>query len=55
MEGNRFGKGKYSWTDGSFYDGEWKRDKMNGLGIYRGNDGSVVKGVFVDDNLIEPE
>lgn len=28
---------------------------MNGVGVYRGNDGSVVKGVFVDDNLIEPE
>jgi len=28
---------------------------MNGQGTYRGNDGSVVKGVFVDDNLVEPE
>jgi len=28
---------------------------MNGVGTYRGNDGSVVKGVFVDDNLMEPE
>lgn len=47
--------GKYSWTDGSFYEGEWRRDKMNGQGTYRGNDGVIVKGLFVDDNLVEPE
>ena len=55
MDGNRFGRGKYSWTDGSCYDGEWKKDKMNGQGMYRGSDGVTVRGLFVDDNLVEPE
>jgi hypothetical protein len=50
----RFGKGIYKWTDGSYYDGEWKADKMNGRGLYRGVDGSITKGVFEDDNLIAP-
>jgi hypothetical protein len=45
--------GKYAWTDGSFYEGEWKRDKMNGQGLYRGTDGAITKGLFVDDNLVE--
>lgn len=49
----RFGKGKYAWTDGSFYDGEWKADKMNGMGAYRGADGSVTKGIFENDNLVQ--
>jgi len=28
---------------------------MNGQGTYRGNDGVIVRGLFVDDNLVEPE
>lgn len=55
MEGNRFGRGRYVWTDGSLYEGEWKADKMNGHGMYRGNDGSVVRGLFLNDNLVEQE
>lgn len=50
----RFGKGIYKWTDGSFYDGEWKADKMNGRGVYRSVEGLITKGVFEDDNLIAP-
>ena len=42
----RYGQGKYMWIDGSFYDGQWKADKMNGLGSYRGNDGTFTKGLF---------
>jgi hypothetical protein len=28
---------------------------MNGQGMYRGSDGQVVRGLFVDDNLVESE
>jgi hypothetical protein len=34
QKGNRQGKGKYTWTDGSYYEGEWLADKMNGAGAY---------------------
>lgn len=50
----RFGKGIYKWTDGSYYEGEWKADKMNGRGTYCNAEGVVTKGVFEDDNLIAP-
>lgn len=29
------GKGKYSWKDGRFYDGEYFEDKKQGYGVYR--------------------
>lgn len=29
------GKGKYSWQDGRFYEGEYYEDKKHGFGIYR--------------------
>jgi hypothetical protein len=32
--GNRQGEGSYTWTDQSYYKGEWLADKMNGKGIY---------------------
>lgn len=38
----RYGKGKYQWIDGSYYDGQWKQDKMNGRGVYRSSDGTVT-------------
>ena len=28
---------------------------MNGQGMYRGSDGQIVRGLFVDDNLVESE
>ena len=28
---------------------------MNGQGMYQGADGSVVRGRFVDDNLVDPQ
>ena len=42
------------WIDNSYYDGEWKADKMNGKGVYQGVDGSITKGIFEDDNLVTP-
>lgn len=42
------------WIDNSYYEGEWKSDKMNGRGTYRGTDGTITKGFFENDNLISP-
>ncbi len=50
----RFGKGKYQWIDGSYYDGEWKADKMNGKGKYKSIDGVITQGYFENDNLVMP-
>jgi hypothetical protein len=51
-EGAREGRGKYKWNDNSYYEGEWKGDKMHGRGKYGAADGVVTEGFFEDDNLI---
>lgn len=32
LNGKRHGKGKFTFEDGSIYDGMWKENKMNGFG-----------------------
>ena len=45
-EGAREGRGRYKWNDNSFYDGEWKGDKMHGRGMYSSAEGVVTEGYF---------
>ena len=35
------GHGKYIWSDGSVYDGEWKDNTCEGLGTYIWKDGRL--------------
>lgn len=30
FEGKKQGKGKYNWADGSYYDGDWLDNRING-------------------------
>ena len=30
MDGMRDGTGKHTWPDGSYYDGDWEKDKAHG-------------------------
>ena len=53
--GNREGEGIYTWTDNSYYKGEWLNDKMNGYGEYRSATGDVINGLFENDNLVNGE
>lgn len=48
----RYGQGIYQWIDGSYYNGEWKADKMNGKGSYRSVDGIITEGIFENDNIV---
>jgi hypothetical protein len=48
----RHGTGTYSWVHGDQYVGEWKFDRMNGRGRFRGKDGSEYVGEFVNDNKV---
>lgn len=49
-ENKRHGRGIQTWPDGSFYEGYWKHDKINGRGRYIcGGDGSVYEGYFKDE------
>lgn len=49
VEGRRNGKGKYTWADGSYYDGDWVNNKKQGLGEYKFNDGSLFSGNWIND------
>ena len=51
--GNRQGQGTYTWTDQSYYKGEWLADKMNGKGIYA-NSEIELEGYFENDNFVRP-
>ena len=43
------GKGKYSWGDGSTFDGDWLDNKICGIGVYLWNDGRKYEGEYIDD------
>jgi hypothetical protein len=48
-EGNRMGKGKMTYDDGSYYDGGFVNDKFHGdSGVYHWFDGDEYKGSFKD-------
>ena len=40
----KHGHGKYTWTDGSIFEGEWYENKINGKGIYVWPDGRKYIG-----------
>ncbi len=45
------GKGKYTWPDGTVYDGDWKDDIKNGEGKSTYPDGIVYEGDFKDGKM----
>jgi hypothetical protein len=52
-EGHYHGQGKVVWSNGDQYEGNWKRSKMDGAGIMKKSDGTVLKGVFKNNYLID--
>ncbi|KAF9608375.1 hypothetical protein IFM89_009741 [Coptis chinensis] len=38
------GKGKYTWSDGTVYDGEWDHGKVTGAGNFRWTSGATYEG-----------
>ena len=49
QKGNLKERGKYFYSNGDMYDGEWSNDKKNGIGKYTLNDGSEIEGEWKDD------
>ena len=47
IDGKKQGKGKLIFTDGSYYEGNFKDDLFNGKGIFVRND-SIYKGDFLN-------
>jgi hypothetical protein len=41
------GQGKFRWSDGSEFEGQWKNNEMRGLGTKRIRNGLIeIHGVF---------
>jgi hypothetical protein len=49
-----FNKGRYTWRNGNYYEGEWKKFKMNGLGkFYNATTKIFQEGTFKDDEFVK--
>ncbi len=46
VNGMREGNGQFTFTDGSFYAGQWKSNKPCGLGLFRYADGKYDVGMY---------
>ena len=49
MNDRQKGKGKETWPDSSFYEGDFKAGKKHGRGRYVWADGSRFEGDFEDN------
>ena len=49
------GRGRKEWIDDLWYEGEWKNDMMDGIGVCHMNDVDVLKGRFEQDEYCGPE
>ena len=47
--GQKCGRGKLMWPDGSVYEGQWENDMSNGKGRLIHADGDVYEGDWVDN------
>lgn len=48
------GEGKYTWSNGNFYDGSWKEGKRNGKGImYNASEEQKILGMWKNDVFIK--
>jgi len=47
MNGKREGTGCQQWPDGTFYDGEWKGDKIHGKGTITHPNGDIYEGDWI--------
>jgi hypothetical protein len=42
-------QGKYEWSEGRAYDGDWYDNKMHGYGVYCWKDGRRYEGQYFMD------
>lgn len=58
VKGYPHGKGKYEWSTGEYYEGDWKKGLRDGMGSYyfkyHGRD-TVFAGIWENDKYIGPD
>lgn len=50
----KFDKGKFTYTNGGYYEGEWKDFFVHGIGVRYHADGNVQAGRWENAKLVEP-
>ena len=45
----RHGEGKYTYSNGDIYEGEWKDNRRNGNGKLILGNGNIIEGEFKDN------
>ena len=45
--------GKMIWENGDSYDGSWKKNRMEGGGVFKHHDGFALKGSFKANYFID--
>lgn len=45
-EGTYHQHGKMQWQNGDCYDGNWKKNRMEGGGLFKHHEGFTLKGSF---------
>ena len=53
-DGERHGRGVFTFKGGRVYDGEWARGKKDGLGTYRWTNGETYTGRFAKGKPVDP-
>ena len=53
-DGLNHGQGTYTWADGDKYVGEYKDGLMHGQGTYTYSDGTIEKGLWENDEFLDP-
>ena len=51
IDNRKYGIALETYSDGSYYEGQYKLGLKNGIGIYQWNDGSKYKGEWTDNKL----
>jgi hypothetical protein len=49
--GKKEGFGKYTWADGSTYEGDWVDNRINGRGVYLWKDGRRFYGEWINNDM----
>lgn len=42
-----------TWSDGRYFEGEWKNDRKDGKGVYKNEHGDKVDQIWKEGNQVQ--